>query len=464
MKILFINPCLRPGARAKYPPVGLAYIMHAASRAGYEYDFLDLDLNEMDDSALEKALLKEKYDIIGVGCIVTGLPQVVRIANLARKTSPNALIIAGNSVATSIPEMLLRKTDIDIAVLGEGDITIVELLDAIANKSDWRVVPGIAFIENDRFVRTTPRKAIANLDDIGFPDWGIFNISEYNRISLKETTKPSESGNLLPLNGARGCPFNCTFCYHVFKTYPYRKYSESVIMEEFVRLSEVYNATLISFWDELSFPDISSVERMSAALEKLPFRTAWQATTRGNLFRAEHLPQIKRLKEAGCVRVAFSIENASKEILLAMNKKIDHRLTLENALALHKGGITPVTSIIFGYPQETPGTIADTLNFCKECGIFPSTGFLLPLPGTPIYEQAKAMGIIQDEWNYLLNAGDRQDFYINMASMPDDEFQSCVYDGLQELAQHFGLHFENPLKTGVYQKVDIDAVNDTPQA
>ncbi len=453
--ILLINPCLRPGAKAKYPPVGLAYIMHALKNAGFEYDFLDLDLHEMDDAGVETFLRNKEYDICGVGCIVTGYAEVKRVTRLVRESSPKCVIVSGNSVATTIPKILLTTTEVDIAVMGEGDVTVVELFEALSCKQPWKHIAGISYMEGDALVTTANRPIIPNLDDIGFPDWNMFDVARYNNISMAQTVAEQENQIHMPLNGARGCPHNCTFCYHVFKGKPYRKYSESIIMDEFVRLTEQYGATLISFWDELSFPDIPSVERMALALEKLPFKTSWRATSRGNLFGKEDIPLIEQLRDTGCTSVSFSIENADADILKAMNKKIDHKKTIINSHALHAAGVTPLTSIIFGYPQETPQSIKATLDLCEECGIFPSAGFLLPLPGTKMYDLAIEMGVITDEENFLLHAGDRQDFYVNMTKMPDDELVDCVNTNMSNLAKRMGLNFDNPMKTGVYRKVEL---------
>jgi radical SAM superfamily enzyme YgiQ (UPF0313 family) len=153
--------------------------------------------------------------------------------------------------------------------------------------------------------------------------------------------------------------------------------------------------------------------------------------------------------------MAFSIENANPRILQAMNKKISHKNTVEHAITLSKAGITPLTSVIFGYPQETPETIKATLQLCEQCNIYPSVGYLQPLPGTPIYQMACSNGFIPDELEYLLSAGDRQDLHINMTSMSDLEFKECVINGLRDLSRKMGLEFADPLKTGVYQKPKI---------
>ena len=171
-----------------------------------------------------------------------------------------------------------------------------------------------------------------------------------------------------------------------------------------------------------------------------------------DLFRKKDIPLVKRMRNAGCKSIVFSIENASPEILKAMNKKMRIDRVVDHCEALQDGGITPFTSIIFGYPQETPETIKMTLDLCERANIFPSVGFLQPLPSTPIYDWAVRQGFIEDELAYLMQAGDRQDFHINLTKIPTDEFIDTVVSSMEDLAKKMGLEFDNPLKTGVYQK------------
>jgi anaerobic magnesium-protoporphyrin IX monomethyl ester cyclase len=128
MNILLINVSMRPESPLKLFPVGLGYIATAIKNAGYKFDLIDIDAHRYTDSQVEKMIQKEKYDVVCMGCIVTGYKIIKELSKVVKKHLPNSIIIAGNSVATSIPETLLRKTMVDIAVMGEGDITIVELL------------------------------------------------------------------------------------------------------------------------------------------------------------------------------------------------------------------------------------------------------------------------------------------------------------------------------------------------
>ena len=456
MKIAFINVSLRPDSKRKRFPVGLAYIMTSVQRAGFEFDLIDMDIDNLSMTDFENIISTRHYDVFAFGCIVTGFRWVKELASIIKRVNPDANIIAGNSVATSIPDILLNNTLVDIAVMGEGDITIVELLKAMKNKKDLREVRGISYKNGDNVVNTGTGDTLDNLDVIGFPDWDIFDIEKYRNYGKVNANTFSEGEiNSFPLNSARGCPFNCTFCYHVFKDDKYRKYSEDAVIEEIEKLHHNYNCNFISFWDELTFSNIKSITRMLERLNGLDFEIGWEAPVRGNLLRKEHVSLIREMKTAGAECIAFSLENADPEILKAMNKKMNVSQFIEQAKALWEGGVTPLTSVIFGYPQETPETIQSTLDVCEKCNIFPSVGFLLPLPGTSIYEWAKGNGHIVNELEYLERIGDRQDFNINLTKMSDEEFVGTVTTKLETLAKRQGLDLESVFKTVTYQKPKV---------
>jgi anaerobic magnesium-protoporphyrin IX monomethyl ester cyclase len=453
MEILFINPSLRPDSLRRQLPVGIAYVMTAVKKAGFDFDFIDMDVDNMSMNDLTIELEKKTYDVVAFGCIVTGFRYVKEISAIVKDIDPNTTIIAGNSVATSIPEILMNNTLVDIAVLGEADITIVELLKAIEKRESYNGVSGIAFQESGKIRYTGKREVIPDIDTIGFPEWDLFDLKKYNEYGHVNANVFSIKNALFyPLNSARGCPFNCTFCYHVFKDDKYRKYSGDCIIEEIKRLYHSYDATFISFWDELTFSNVKDAKIISDKISELDFKVAWAGTARANLFKTKDIELIKEMRASGCDNIAYSLENASPEILLAINKKIKVSDFVEQSKALWKGGVTPLTSVIFGYPQETPESIQLTLDVCEECNIFPSVGFLLPLPGTPIYQWACENGFIGDEVKYLERVGDRQDFHINLTQMDDEKFVETVTVGLESLARKQGLKFESVFKTVTYQR------------
>ena len=90
MKIVFINLSLRPGSKRKHLPIGLAYVMTAAKRAGFEFDFTDMDIVDMSFDHLKGILEKESYDVYAFGCIVTGFKYVRKACEIIKSISPNS--------------------------------------------------------------------------------------------------------------------------------------------------------------------------------------------------------------------------------------------------------------------------------------------------------------------------------------------------------------------------------------
>ncbi len=463
MKILLINPCLRPTSDKKIIPYGLACIATALSNAGYKPDILDIDLYRLSDEDIDQYLKIHSYDIIALGTIISSYKIVKNICQQVKRVQPHTILVVGNTVATSIPELLLsRNPEIDIAVIGEGDKTIVDIVYAIIAKSSWHNVHGIAFRENDKIVITTPREAIRKMEDIPFPDFTLFDFPEYLKVSYLFAPEPypipKEELKVLPVNTARGCPYNCTFCTHAFKTYKYRYYPFKMVIEHFNNYQKQFGVNTLSFWDELTLFSIKRVEELCDTIESADIKFYWTINPRGNLFKKSDLDLLKRCKKLGALGIGGALESGSPEILTAMNKCIHPEKYInefiEQCDTAREAGIVPGTSLVFGYPQETKDTINQTIEVCRRARIFPTSGFVLPLPGTPIYRLAREQGLIEDdEEQYLLRIGDRQDLHVNMTQMSDEELVRLVTEGLIELKDELGIPLRDDqiIKTGHYR-------------
>ena len=457
MKVLIINVCLRPyRSDFIYFPIGLAYIATAIARAGFDFEILDLDVNRMSSSEFEGYVKYKHFDVVAMGCIVTGYKHVKRISEVIRKHKKDAVIIAGNSVATSIPEILLTKTKVDIGVIGEGDITIVELLKAIESESSLDNVRGIAFKRDNKIVITPEREIISNLDDLPTIDYTLFDMDVYLEKfkygAAEPYPMPFEQLKFFPLNTARGCPYKCTFCYHVFRGKKYRTRSVESITKEMCYLRDRYGVNYIGFSDELSM--YSREQASSFADHFSEVGIFWTADCRAGLFKDTDIELVNRLKKSGCIAIGYSLESANEEILQAMNKKISVDDFVIQTRVLHKAGINVSTGVVIGYPQETEETIQETFDCCYDCNIYPSVGYLLPQPGTPMYEYAIKSGRLKDEEEYLLKMGDRQDFHINLTNMEQGRIEELTKYHLRRIADKLQLGLDNDhlIKTGHYKQ------------
>ena len=166
----------------------------------------------------------------------------------------------------------------------------------------------------------------------------------------------------------------------------------------------------------------------------------------------------RKLRQAGCVSLGFSLESADKEILKAMNKNITVDDFITQTRVLQKAGINPSTSLVIGYPQETEETLQKTFDVCYDTGVYPSAGYLLPQPKTPIYQYAQKMGKIKDEEEYLFQMGDRQDFRINLTNMKQERIEELVKGHLKRIADKLGLGLtkEQLIKSGHYRQKKLD--------
>lgn len=466
MNILLINVSLRPLSPVKMFPVGLGYIATAMKHAGFSFDLLDIDAYRYSDEEVERRIRRRKYDVVCMGCIVTGYRIVRDLAAVVRHHHPRALIVAGNTVASSVTETLLGRTEVDVAVLGEGDETIVDILRTMEKEGDLEDVPGICLRKDGRIRRTSARPPIRDISILPFIDFSLFDAELYITNASTYVSDPlpvpREEVRLLPVNTARGCVARCTFCYHVFDGMPYRFRSVENIVTEVRQLVDRYAINYVGFSDELTFFSKKRALEFSEAIIRSGLGFYWVINCRGDLFdREEDIEIIRKMKEAGCISVGYSLESSDPGILRAMNKKITSDSFSRQTQLFHKAGMPVVTSLVLGYPQETPETIRRTFDCCIENRIYPSAGYLLPQPGSKMYDYAREHGFIRDEEEYLLLMGDRQDLRVNMTSIPDEEFERHVLEGLKRCNRilDVGLDEENLIKTQYYRSRDkvIDA-------
>ena len=497
MKILFVNPSLRPKASHRYLPVGLGYVVTAAKVAGFAFDILDVDATDCTDDQVEAFLAKGRYDVVAVGSIVTHYRWVRWLVQTAKRVNPGCVTIVGNSVGGSIPEILFQTAPVDIVVLGEADITIVEVLETLRDgrplghaveppveiPHDNGPYPatvkgvgvlGIVFRDaQGRVVQNDRRPATKLVDELPWPDWDLFDVQTYIERG-RETAHssvwryPLEDAVVFPVNTARGCVFKCTFCHYVFWHDPYRHRSVDSILGEIRHLNRKYGANYINFWDELSFHKIGPAEKFLDALAASGLDIHWTAAVRSDLLGRDDVPYEDRLRVAkkfadtGCTSLGFSLESGNDEILTAMNKRVRADFFREQVRVLREAGVVCSTSVVVGYPQETQETLADTIRMCEETRVYPSVGYLLPLPATGMWKHALEHGHITDPHRFLMDVTERQDLVMNMTTMSDEQFQGEVKRGLSHLNEVLNCDLDEStlIKTGGYQKHDRNQTAD----
>ena len=384
------------GERQYYEfPLGLAYVSSSLKRAGYDVDVLNL--NHYDESQLDLIrdfMTRNKYGHVLTGGLSAHYQQVKSVVDDVRKSDPAAKVIVGGGVMTATPELMYRYIQPDYMVLGEGEITIVELIDALNNGGkNLESIDGIGYRgTSGEIIVTQGRAPISDLDTIPWPDLEGFQLEAYldmQRPNDNLYLYPDDKPRFYPIISSRGCPFNCTFCYHPLGQ-KYRSRSIDDFIAEVEYVTEKYQVNNLAIFDELLSANRERLFQICGRLKKIPRRLHWMCQLRVDQIDAEML---RTMKEAGCFLISYGFESASDIVLKSMNKHIS-KTQIEKALHLtREAGICSQGYFIFGDPAETSQTAYETLDFWEKHRDYHITmGYIRPYPGSPLWDREMALG------------------------------------------------------------------------
>ncbi len=390
-------------------PLGLAYISSAIKKEFSNVDCINLNhIPGAISNILGKKLSEKKYDFVCTGHTGIGYFAVKSIFNAVKNHPSKPKTILGGAIITSEPELIFNSLNPDFGVLGEGEITIIDLLKSIENKKDLTNVKGIIYRNKDgKIILTEKREVIEDLDSLPFPD---FEGLDFENQLNNQSCNGSFFGNhfdyprIYPLLGSRSCPFQCTFCYHSLGK-KYRARSTKDIIKEIRLAKEKYNINGVYVFDDLFSLDKKKIYDFCKKIKEL------FEDTRGGCrwfcqLSVKDVDEelLKILRDSGCEILGFGFESMSPIVLKSMKKPISPQ-QIDNALKLcFKNKIGVQANFIFGDIAETKETAYETLNYWKKnCKGQIGMDFIQPYPGCEIYYHSIRKGIIKDRLEFIKN-------------------------------------------------------------
>lgn len=416
-RVLLINPLM--SAKAVYFPLGLGYIARALLDEGCEITVLDINAYRWSEDEVMRKVAASNFEVAGISALITQYPYVRWLTKTIKEVNPSAKIIVGGGLATAVPEMLLKKSEADIAVIGEGENTIKEVITCLDSSTSLGDVKGIWFKEDGDILRTELRAPIENLDSIPFPARSLFPMEKYTgSMDLRAFDPSIKAANMIT---SRGCPYNCAFCDQGIFGRKFRARSVLNIIEEIQLLREEYKLNGIIFNDDVFVLDKGRVRLFCDELISRGIDIYWGGNGRANLMDAELL---KKMASAKCKFIAYGIESGNQAILDALNKNVTLEQQKRAIELTWQAGIFPHGYLMIGMFGETRETIADTIKFCREvsCGL--NFSFVTPFPSTALYQRAVEAGKITS-LEELLQNDKLQDIStkpaVNLTDLPDEE-------------------------------------------
>ncbi len=388
MKVLLINP---PDTASKYkfiaPPLGISYIAAVLEENGIDVNIIDGSAIEMSWEELENEITNFSPDLIGITALTPTINQGLKAAEIGKKACPDAYVALGGYHPTFTYNELLKNDCIDFIICGEGEYTMLELVQTIQRGGDFKKVKGIA----TRKFTTPPRPIIEDLDEIPFPARHLLPMDEYKILNMKLTTGTLISG--------RGCPHKCSFCSSAaMHGHKLRMRSAENIVDEMEHLVDVHDAEMMAFMDDTFTMNRKRVEEVCSEIKERDLDFYWGATARVDTLSEKLL---RKMKDSGCITLFLGVESADQQHLDNLNKKITLDRIRNTFELTRKLDVRTIASAVLGMPGDTRQSIERTINFVKSLNpSYAIFSLATPYPGTDFYIMASEQNLIKvNDWS-----------------------------------------------------------------
>lgn len=482
-KVLFVNPVVREEDDPRHVPYGIALLASLAVDAGHLVQVYDQNAWRQGADVVRKIFDSDDWDVIAMGGITTTYGSVKEMVPLARKVRPDAVIVLGGGLLTSLPrEMMTWLGDVDVGVIGEAFETFLELLEMVdAGKDEWHKINGtISRGPEGKLIMSPARALLENLDSLPYPAWDMFPLEE---VYFKNSQVLfSEEGMLatrrLDINASYGCSLICRFCYHlgiagdmryvtdssgesnvafdVPGTYSrtIRYHSPEYAVKLVKHAYDKYNINFVGFLDEnLMTMDVFSGRTwmkeicqlwkdyglqpsyLRDGVERQDDWTGvhWSGTSHATLCTPEIL---KEMRSVGCSHLVYGYESFSNQIMKRLGKGASPKTNIRSFFWTLDAGIRPIPNQIIGFPSEDFDSLRDDMDAWKKLGIVVKPFFATPYPGSEWFTVYRKS--IEDQYGgdleqFILDLGDAT----RVTAVISHNFNAVELLGLRELMLSF---------------------------
>tara|TARA_B100000686_G_C16783676_1_gene973714 strand:- start:857 stop:2428 length:1572 start_codon:yes stop_codon:yes gene_type:complete len=478
-KILFVNPVVREEDVPRHVPYGIALLASICIEKGHLVQVYDENAWRKGPKILDEIFKADDWDAIALGGITTAYSSIKRIVNQAKNSCPHATIILGGGVLTSLPrEMMTWLSEVDIGVIGEGFLTLPEILDAIdSKKKNWSEIDGtISYSKNGELVISKERELIKDLDSLPYPAWDLFPLEEiyFPNSQVLFSEEGMTAKRRLDINASYGCSLICRYCYHLGISGDMRyeknengetsvafdepgnysrtiRYNSPEYIVKLVKYAyEKYQIDFVGFLDE----NLMTMDQYSGrtwmknicqlwideGLQPTCSRDGvehdqnckgvhWSGTSHATLCNPEIL---KVMRQAGCSHLVYGYESFSPHVMKTVGKGATPETNIRSFFWTLESGIRPIPNQIIGFPNEDFKSLYENMEAWEKLGIVVKPFFATPYPGSEwftVYREEITKQYDGDLEKYICDLGDAT----KITAIISKNFNAVELLGLREL-------------------------------
>ena len=441
MKILLVNapPLKTFGITGQiYPPLGILYLASYAREKRKDFEFRAIDGYKENKRKIVRKIIEYAPDVLGVSFTTQAATGAYKLINEVKKINPKIFVVTGGPHTTALPEDCLKNSAADIAVIGEGEQTFLEIVEKVESSSmDINSILGTAVMDNGRFKKNPNRPLIENLDNIPFPARDLIDITKYPGYMYKKYNRDTD------IISARGCPYNCTYCSNpVWKLQKpwYRLRSPENVVDEIEAIIKNYGIREIFDETDEFNGNKKWAKEICDEIVRRKLDIVWKAQMRVDNIDSE---LVAKLKQSGFWMGLFGLESANEKTLEGIDKKQTVE-QINDALEKFKNSRIKCFGLFMAFNvwekndklcYENRDDSMKTLKFAgrlineKKLHLF-GWSMTTPYPGSKLYDIAKRHNLIDkkcvgnweyfdsgsnfvknlpgvtiSDWSYVINAG-----------------------------------------------------------
>ncbi|HNT34331.1 MAG TPA: radical SAM protein [bacterium] len=381
-------------------PQGICHLASACRQAGYETRILDCQALEMSLEEAVNAVCLFNPDFVGISATTLSIIHASQFAREIKKRIPTVRIVVGGYHVSALPEETLKEfQSFDAGVVGEGERTLVELLDAWMASRALSGIAGLVFRE-ETGIRVTPRRAlIKDLDSLGLPAWDLLPRLSRHYGSSAQRYRVFPVASVIT---SRGCPHQCTFCDRsVFGT-TFRGHSAEYVMAMIRTLRDEHGIRSIVFNDDLFIANKTRLTQICEAMIHENLRMSWSCD--GRIDRLDD-DLLKLMKRAGCWQLAVGIESGDDAILSRLNKGFTVEQARQAVVRMKGAGMSVKGFFVMGTPGETEQSLEQTVQLIKRLPLDEiQITLFTPFPGTDLFRAVVSQEGFTPRWDEMNTA------------------------------------------------------------